>query len=67
MKEKTFNKSAYDNEYVRNNYDRISVTVPRGHKAQYQEHAEQRGESLNGFIQRAIRETIERDTQEVTQ
>jgi predicted HicB family RNase H-like nuclease len=40
------------------------VTVPRGHKAQYQEHAEQRGESLNGFIQRAIRETIERDTQD---
>lgn len=61
MSEKTFNKSEYDNNYVRNNYDRISVTVPKGLKAQLQAHAEHRRESLNGFIQRAIREAVERD------
>lgn len=68
MKEKsTFNKTAYDNDYIRNNYDRISMTVPKGEKEAYKAHAEARGEKLNSFIQRAIRETIERDMQEVGQ
>ena len=50
MDEKTFNKTAYDNEYVRNNYDRISMTVPRGHKSLYQAHADAHGDkSLNAF------------------
>lgn len=60
-KEKSFNKCAYDNEYVRNNYDRISLVVPRGQKSQIQAHADLHGESVNSFIQRAIRETMERD------
>ncbi len=68
MKEKsTFNKTAYDNDYIRNNYDRISMTVPKGEKEAYKAHAEAHGEKLNSFIQRAIRETIERDMQEAGQ
>ena len=35
-------------------YDEIKVRVPKGHKAELQAHAEQRNESLNGFINRAI-------------
>ena len=42
-------------------YDEIKVRVPKGHKAELQAHAEQRNESLNGFINRAISETMERD------
>ena len=34
-------------------YDEIKVRVPKGHKAELQAHAEQRNESLNGFINRA--------------
>ena len=34
-----------------------------GRKAELQAHAERRGESLNGFIVRAVDETIERDNE----
>ena len=42
-------------------YDRVSVLVPKGHKPVLQAHATARNESLNGFINRAIDETMERD------
>lgn len=49
------------NKYMKENYDRINLTVPKGKKEQIKEHAESRGESVNGFINRAIDETINRD------
>ena len=55
------------NRYMSNKYDRINLTVYKGQKAIISEHAEKRGESVNGFIQRAIKETIERDNQEGAQ
>lgn len=49
--------------YVRNNYDRIELTVkPKGRKEEIKAHAEKHGETLNGFINRAIDEAIKRDT-----
>ena len=48
-------------KYVKENYDRIEIKVPKGRKAEIQAHAEARGESVNGFIGRAISETMERD------
>ena len=44
-------------------YDRINLTVPKGCKAIVQSHAQAHGESVNGFINRAIIETIDRDRQ----
>lgn len=41
--------------------DEIKVRVPKGKKSEIQSHAETRGETVNGFIKRAIDETIERD------
>ena len=49
------------NKYISKAYDRINLTVPKGRKDQIQTHAEARGESVNGFIGRAIEETMERD------
>lgn len=49
------------NRYIAKAYDRINLTVPKGEKEAIQAHAEKKGESVNGFIGRAIRETIERD------
>ena len=49
------------NKYVKNNYDRINVTMPKGKKDIIQAHAEAHSESVNGFINRAIQETMERD------
>ena len=45
--------------------DEIKVSVPKGRKAELQAHAEEQGESLNGFIVRAVDETIERDKERV--
>ena len=43
------------------NYDRIELRVDKGQKAALKAHAESRGETLNGFVNRAIQETLERD------
>ena len=43
------------------NLDRISIAVPKGQKDTIKAHAEAHSESVNGFINRAIEETIERD------
>ena len=59
--------AAVKNRYNEKAYDRINLTVRKGQKETIQAHAEKLGESTNGFIQRAIRETIERDIQEVGQ
>ena len=48
-------------KYVKNNYDRHVLTMPKGNKDKIKAHAEKQGESLNGFINRAISETTERD------
>lgn len=43
------------NEYIRSNYDRVSVTLPKGTKDQITA----TGESLNGFINQAIADRLE--------
>lgn len=48
-------------KYVKANYDRVELTVPRGQKETIRTHAAARGESVNGFVARAIRETMEHD------
>ncbi len=50
------------NKYMAANYDRVNLTMPKGNKEIIQVHAEARGESVNAFINRAITETMERDT-----
>lgn len=49
------------NKYVKSNYDRINVTMPKGEKDAIQKCAAAHGESVNGFIVRSIRERMERD------
>ena len=46
------------------NLDRMSLALPKGRKDDIKTHAEDRGESMNGFISRAIDEQIIRDTAE---
>lgn len=42
-------------------YDEIKIRVSKGQKDEIKAHAESKGESLNGFINRAIDETVQRD------
>lgn len=53
--------TAYQNKYIAKAYDRINLTVPKGKKEGIQAHAETQGESVNGFINRAIDNQIAQD------
>ena len=53
--------SASHNKYIAKAYDRVNLTMPKGKKEIVQAHAEARKESVNGFINRAISEAMERD------
>jgi len=52
------------NKYMKDNYDRVNLTLPKGQKDRIKAHAESRDESVNAFINRAISETLERETAE---
>lgn len=52
---------AANDKYIKRTFDDIKVRVPKGQKQVIQEHAEAQGESVNGFINRSINESIERD------
>ena len=54
-------KSAYRNEWIAEKLDRIYLTVPKGRKEIIKAHAAAHGESVNGFINRAINEAMERE------
>lgn len=48
-------------KYVKANYDRLDLTMPKGKKDTIKTHAEKRGESVNAFINRAIDNQMEQD------
>ena len=48
-------------KYVKNNYDRIVLTLPKGKRDLIKEHAKNKKESMNAFINRAIDETMNND------
>ena len=52
------------NEWIADKLDRINLTMPKGKKEIVKAHAESHGESVNGFINRAIDEQMERDQTE---
>lgn len=51
--------AAVKNRYNNKAYDRINLTVPKGQKDIIKAYAEAHGESLNGFIQKAIAKAME--------
>lgn len=56
-------KNSYESikRYEDKAYDKVLVRMPKGQKEAIKAHAEARGESVNGFVNRAISETMERD------
>lgn len=54
-------KAKWQNDYIARAYDRINLTIPKGQKEVVQTHAAAHGESVNAFINRAIREAMDRD------
>ena len=47
------------NNYNREKYDRYSLMLPKNAKSILQSHATERGESLNAWINRAIKKQLE--------
>lgn len=59
MSGKTSNASKA--KYNAKTYDRIQLVVAKGRKDEIQAHAAAKGESLNGYVTKAVDERIERD------
>ena len=61
----TFRRNGPCNKkYEQEKVDRIIFRVPKGMKGQMQLYAEQKGASLAAFLNRAVKETIERDNKD---
>lgn len=48
--DKGFNQIAYQNAYIREKYDRISLTVPKGRRDEIKQRAASAGKSVNEYI-----------------
>jgi len=56
---KEFDQIKYQNKFIKEKYDRINLTVPKGEKAAIKEKAEAAGESVNEYINQAIKRRME--------
>lgn len=56
-----YNKTQYQNEYIAQAYDRVNLTLYKGQKAWIAGQMLRPGDSLNKYIQRAIRSQIIQD------
>ena len=61
QEKKQAKKKQYDIQYAKKNLKRIPLDVSKTAYGEIKIHAESRSESVNGFIKRAISETMERD------
>ena len=59
-KRKTRTSNEVKRRYNEKTYDRLQLVVQKGKKDAIRDFAVSRGESLNGFVNRAIDETMER-------
>jgi len=58
---KTKTSSAVKDKYNAKAYDEMKIRVIKGRKDEIQAHAAANGESLNGYVNRAISETMDRE------
>ena len=52
-----FDASKYNYQFTKEKYDRISILFPKGTK---QEIADKTGESVNAFVNRVVRDELDR-------
>ena len=58
-----FNQIAYQNDYNREKYDRVNLTMKKGKKALVKEAAAAAGQSVNEFINAAIDKALQNGQQ----
>lgn len=54
MEEEKFNQIKYQNEFIKQKYDRVNLTVPKGKKEKIRAAAKAAGQSVNEYINSAI-------------
>jgi predicted HicB family RNase H-like nuclease len=54
------------NKYMKENYDRVNLTMPKGKKEELQAQATRLGVSVNAYINTAIDEKMVRDQEQET-
>lgn len=54
MEEKKFDQFSYQNNFIKEKYDRVNLTVPKGKKEKIKAAAAAEGKSVNDFINAAI-------------
>ena len=54
MEEAKFNQIKYQNEFIKQKYDRVNLTVPKGKKEKIKAAAKAAGQSVNEYINSAI-------------
>lgn len=59
VEEKVFNQISYQNSYNKEKYDRISLMLPKGEKDRIKTAAAAAGESVNEYINKAIKQRID--------
>ena len=55
-----FNKIAYNNEFNSKAYDRFTLSMPKGDKEKIKAYAESKGEKMNTYINRLIKEDMQK-------
>ena len=45
-------------KYVKNNYDRLELSVPKGEKEEIQQAAKQAGQSVNAYVYEAVKSSL---------
>ena len=48
-------------KYVKNNYDRLELSVPKGEKEEIQQAAKQAGKSVNAYVYEAVKRRMEQE------
>lgn len=57
--EKVFNQISYQNSYNKEKYDRINLMLPKGEKDRIKMAAAAAGESVNEYINKAIKQRLD--------
>lgn len=65
MGKEKFNKQIYDNEYIKNNKDRINFVMPKGRKEEIKEAAAVQGISASEWINGAIEAKLVGELEEI--
>lgn len=60
-------RAKYIYEWQKENVERLNLTLKKGSKETIRAHVNKTGESINGFVVRAIDETMQRDADRINQ